>query len=79
MKESSIVFVIILSYGTALVIPHFIMDLDKDYNIYWIILYLELLLEFLSGFIWPVFIISKKKVFRTHLWNEMKNMIYIDE
>ena len=79
MKESCIVFVIILSIGVAFVIPHFIMDLHKDYNIYWTILYLELILEFLSCVIWPVYIISKKKVLRTYLWNEMKNLMCLNE
>ena len=75
MKESFTVFPITLSLAVAFVLPHFIMDIQKDYNIYWILLYLELLLEFLACIILPVYIIAKKKVLRTYLWNEVKNML----
>merc|ERR1712150_356711 len=78
-KESWIVFLITLSLAVAFVFPQFVMDLQKSYNIYWHRVYLTLLLEFLSCVIWPAYIISKKKVLRTYLWNEMKNAIYIDE
>ena len=51
------------------------MDIEKDYNIYWILLYLEFLLEFLACAILPVYIIAKKKVLRTYLLNELKNIL----
>ena len=72
MKESTIVFVFCLSIVVAFTILHFTMDLDKNYNIYCSILYLELLFEFSSCVIWPVYIISKKKVLRIYLWNEIE-------
>ena len=63
----------------AFVLPHFVMDLQKNYNIYWTRVYMELLSELLSCVIWPVYVISQKKVLRTYLWNEMKNVIKIDD
>ena len=72
-------FLITLSLAVAFVLPHFVMDLQKNYNIYWTRVYMELLSELLSCVIWPVYIISQKKVLRTYLWNEMKNVIKINE
>ena len=72
-------FLITLSLGVAFVLPHFVMDLQKNYNIYWTRVYMELLSELLSCVIWPVYVISQKKVLRTYLWNEIKNVIKINE
>ena len=75
MKESFTVFPITLFLTLGFVIPHFIMDIEKDYNIYWILLFLEFFLEFLACAILPVYIIAKKKVMRTYLLNEVKNIL----
>ena len=58
----------------AYVLPHFVMDLQKNYNIYWTRVCTELFTELFSCVIWPAYIISQKKVLKTFLWNEMKNL-----
>ena len=67
-------FLIALSLALAFILPHYVMDPLKDYNIYWALVYTELLTELLSCVIWPAYIISQKKVLKTFLWNEMKNL-----
>ena len=67
-------FLIALSLALAFILPRYVMDPLKNYNIYWALVYTELLTELLSCVIWPAYIISQKKVLKTFLWNEMKNL-----
>ena len=53
----------------------FFLNLKQDYGIHWYLLFLELGFQLFSGLVFPIYIISKKKVMRRYLWNEIKNIV----